>query len=90
MSYLRYVYLLAHSGSTFSPRNTNIIICGIYILVVLLSSGPLNGLGEYSYFKGIILKIYIFDDVQLFYFSVKEEVVHGTKIPENINIGKTY
>jgi len=45
----------------------------------LLSSGPLYGLGEYSYFKGIILKIYFFDDVQLFYFSVKEEVVHGTK-----------
>ncbi|XP_076113523.1 uncharacterized protein LOC143081639 [Mytilus galloprovincialis] len=51
--YHRFLAVLDHP-STFSPRNVNIIVCGIYILVVLLSSGPLYGLGEYSYFRGHI------------------------------------
>ena len=40
--------------STFSVKNLNMIIVGIFVLIILVATGPLYGLGEYSYYRGII------------------------------------
>ena len=43
--------------STFSVKNLNMIIVGIFVLIILVATGPLYGLGEYSYYRGIITHI---------------------------------
>ncbi|XP_021350320.1 uncharacterized protein LOC110448420 isoform X3 [Mizuhopecten yessoensis] len=49
--YFRFLLASDHP-STFSQKNVNILVAGIYVLVILVATGPLYGLGEYSNFRG--------------------------------------
>ncbi|KAL5007426.1 hypothetical protein ScPMuIL_016232 [Solemya velum] len=50
----RYFKLLMPSDHTltFSARNTKLLVTGLFVLSVLLATGPLYGLGEYSHLRG--------------------------------------
>ena len=51
--YFKFMIQVDHP-STFSVKNLNMIIVGIFVLIILVATGPLYGLGEYSYYRGII------------------------------------
>ncbi|XP_062583371.1 uncharacterized protein LOC134245128 [Saccostrea cucullata] len=49
--YFKFMLQVDHP-STFSVKNVNMIVVGIFILIILIATGPLYGLGEYSYYRG--------------------------------------
>lgn len=49
--YFKFMIQVDHP-STFSVKNLNMIVVGIFVLIILVATGPLYGLGEYSYYRG--------------------------------------
>lgn len=56
--YFKFMIQVDHP-STFSVKNLNMIVVGIFVLIILVATGPLYGLGEYSYYRGTHTKTVI-------------------------------
>ncbi|XP_060077360.1 uncharacterized protein LOC132556923 [Ylistrum balloti] len=77
VSVLRYFrFLLASEHpSTFSQKNVNILVAGMYVLIILVATGPLYGLGEYSNFRGHVTLIISGN-------STRQNLSHADKMDE--------
>ncbi|XP_069133053.1 uncharacterized protein [Argopecten irradians] len=88
--YFRFLLASDHP-STFSQKNVNILVAGIYVLIVLVATGPLYGLGEYSNFRGhVTLTVMANSTIQNISYADKmaDERFHMSLLHQATVIGK--
>ncbi|XP_033751187.1 uncharacterized protein LOC117335357 isoform X2 [Pecten maximus] len=88
--YFRFLLASDHP-STFSQKNVNILVAGMYVLIILVATGPLYGLGEYTNFRGhVTLTIMANSTIQNISHADKmaDERFHVTLLHRATVIGK--